>query len=277
VEGAAHDGDKRAVHKMRVAALRLRTALGILEPYSGDPALPRLRRGLGPLRQALGSVRDYDVLLADAQAFHDSLGPQDAVGLQPLLDRWTRERRRARKRLRQVLDSSAYARWKRRLVRFVGQEEPHAPAGGDPVYQVRHLAGSTVWARYESVRVYETVTANAPEPAQLHALRRAAKTLRYTLEFFREVLPPETATLIADLVTLQDGLGAMHDAAVTSTRIAAGLAGMADADSPPAGVMAYLGNREVAATIVDPAFAGAWTHVLAPAWRATLGTILAAL
>jgi CHAD domain-containing protein len=50
----------------------------------------------------------------------------------------------------------------------------------------------------------------------LHALRIACKRMRYTLEFFQEVLGPSTKELIAEIVTLQDHLGDLQDAVVAS-------------------------------------------------------------
>ena len=46
---------------------------------------------------------------------------------------------------------------------------------------------------------------------QLHALRIAAKRLRYTLELFSPVLGPDIGDLLAELKTLQDLLGELHD------------------------------------------------------------------
>ena len=65
------------------------------------------------------------------------------------------------------------------------------PAGA-PVL-VRDTAGRRIWMAYERVRAHETVLGWADVPA-LHALRIDGKRLRYTLESFREVLPPRAWT-----------------------------------------------------------------------------------
>jgi adenylate kinase len=51
---------------------------------------------------------------------------------------------------------------------------------------------------------------------QLHQLRIAAKGLRYTLEYFREVLGAEAGTVIDEVKALQDHLGDLQDAVVAS-------------------------------------------------------------
>ena len=53
---------------------------------------------------------------------------------------------------------------------------------------------------------------DTPEDAEaLHDLRIAAKRLRYTVELFRDVLPPDAPRLIERLKDLQDDLGYIHD------------------------------------------------------------------
>ena len=53
---------------------------------------------------------------------------------------------------------------------------------------------------------------DTPEDADaLHDLRIAAKRLRYTVELFRDVLPPDAPRVIERLKDLQDDLGYIHD------------------------------------------------------------------
>jgi CHAD domain-containing protein len=58
------------------------------------------------------------------------------------------------------------------------------------------------WSRYvdESQRVHE-----------LHDLRIAAKRLRYTLEQFVDVLPPECGDMLEEVKRVQEELGVVHD------------------------------------------------------------------
>ena len=65
------------------------------------------------------------------------------------------------------------------------------------------------------MRAYEPVLRWA-DVETLHELRIAGKWLRYTLEFVREALTPEAATLIARVTALQDHLGLLNDADVTA-------------------------------------------------------------
>ena len=51
---------------------------------------------------------------------------------------------------------------------------------------------------------------------RFHALRKGCKGLRYTLEFFEDVLGPGARPLIKKVKALQDHLGDLQDAVVTS-------------------------------------------------------------
>src|SRR5262249_1180187 len=136
-----------------------------------------------------------------------------------------------------------------------------------------------VWARYEAVRAYETVM-DAPELAQLHALRITAKYLRYTLEFFRDGLPAEAAALIADVVALQDRLGALHDADVTVGLLQAFLTNRPKKkrhDAPPVGLVVYLADRQAALENPQETVAALWTQLINPDWRNRLAAALAAV
>jgi len=144
---------------------------------------------------------------------------------------------------------------------------------------VRHVVGGAIWTRYEAVRAYETVMAS-PTILQLHALRITGKYLRYTLEFFRAVLPEDADALIKDVTTMQDRLGALHDADVAASEILAYLSSgksKRKANVPPPGLAAYLADRQEAAASVHTDFAGTWARISDPSWRGRLAAVAAVL
>jgi CHAD domain-containing protein len=91
-------------------------------------------------------------------------------------------------------------------------------AGGGPEpYRVRHVAPVAVYSRLAAVRAYdEWVSIPAPPVERLHALRISCKRLRYTMEFFEEVLGPDAKGAIREIVEVQDHLGDLQDAVVAS-------------------------------------------------------------
>ena len=65
---------------------------------------------------------------------------------------------------------------------------PAPGAVDDAGERVRDVAAGRIWRAYEQLRAHETIVPYADVPT-LHAVRIDGKRLRYTLEFFREILP----------------------------------------------------------------------------------------
>jgi CHAD domain-containing protein len=138
---------------------------------------------------------------------------------------------------------------------------------------VRHVAPVAVYERLAAVRAYdEWVTIPNPPPERLHALRIACKRLRYTLEFFREVLGPNTSAVVKEIVTMQDHLGALQDVVVARRILGETLArGMwgdeemgdpsPDVDVDRAGVEHYLAAKEAEMQHLLEAFPEAWQRI----------------
>jgi len=135
-----------------------------------------------------------------------------------------------------------------------------------------------VYERLAAVRAYDewvhvsgTDRPN-PSPELLHALRIACKRLRYTLEFFREVLSPSTKALIKQIVALQDHLGNLQDAVVASDilrnyllfgtwdRDKAGESLPAAAEDAP-GVEAYLAVQQAELQYLVDTFPLGWQYL----------------
>jgi CHAD domain-containing protein len=243
----------------------------------------KLSSGVRDVTRALCGVRDLDVLMEHARGFQDSLPEEERKDLDGLIGMWEKERKGLRKRLIRELRSSDYRRFKRRMARFLEGDTDNAE-GIDPMqpHQVRHVAGSAIWARYEVVRAAETVM-DAPTIEQLHALRIHGKYLRYTLESFRDVLPSDVDDLIKTVVAMQDHLGSMHDADVASILIREYIARHhrkrkgKEESAVPAGLTAYLDEREAAVRTLADSFGPLWTRISSPKWRSRLAGVVAAL
>ena len=211
-ENGSRDGDVESVHKMRVATRRMRAAWRV---FNGAYKQGLQRRYVGELRevaQTLGAVRDMDVQLERLRdyAATGSTGP----AIEPLIEEWQRRRDDAREVLLDLLESRDYERFVSDYTDFVETAATGAVADGPGL--VREAAAGRIWRAYERLRSYDEVVPYADVPT-LHALRIDSKRLRYTLEFFGEVLPATSASLIADLTAVQDHLGLLNDAQVAAS------------------------------------------------------------
>jgi len=242
--GTRQGKDPEALHDMRVATRRLRSAMGLFRAYLGADYLWPCISGLRELGHALGEVRDMDVALERAQRHLANQPPIESFGggssgggdgLEPLLEGWRNRREEARKQMLAHLDDPAYSGFLSAFGEMLKSLDS-APRGFAESYLATQVAPRMLYIRWQAVRAYAPILENAPIEL-LHALRIDCKHLRYALEFFREVLPARAALVIPEVVTLQDHLGALHDEAVTLQMLDELL--MARADSEMQGVNAY--------------------------------------
>ncbi len=204
-EGSVRAGeDPEAVHDMRVGIRRLRAALDAAAPFSKPKAFRRQERRVKALADALGAVRDADVLLEFLRDRLGAAGEEERPGLARLIAAIEAEREDDRVALLAALDrlpeddfAGGFERFARKL------RKENKPTGA---VARRALAASV--AKFAG----RADAFDDPEDAEeLHRLRIAAKRLRYTLELFGTALGDETPGLIEELKGLQEGLGTIHD------------------------------------------------------------------
>ncbi len=219
----------RPVHQMRVTVRRLRSALLAFREVLGRCLDPE-RDGLRELAAALGAARDWDVFLGGTVPEIEGALP-DGTTLSPLRVEAEAARADAYRALRARLDG---ADTRRLLATFAllpfsrpwtgHASDPEAGAGAPgtadpgPAGTLASMVPLLVEKRFRRL-VRKRRTLDGMPPGQLHDARKAAKTLRYTLEFLGGALPERDARkLVKRLGSLQDALGAINDAE-TGTRL----------------------------------------------------------
>jgi CHAD domain-containing protein len=213
--------DADAVHDMRTATRRLRTAIKIYGEEAAKADRQGVEKEVRRVARRLGAVRDLDILLeALAGAGSDADGHLDPDDLEPLRRAWEDERRAAadrlkdeigRDRFRAALDDA------KQLLHTSASDTDDAPGRGSAlVERIAHRAPALIWEAAGKVLAYE-LDALTADPSAIHEMRIAAKKLRYTLEAFEEAIEPGSA-LIEEVTTLQDAGGEMHDAIVARDR-----------------------------------------------------------
>jgi len=210
--------DIEALHDMRVATRRMRAAFEVFSEAFEPAILKPHLKGLRMTGRALGQVRDLDVFMEKAQNYLDALPEADRSGLNPLLLAWGEQRENARAEMLAHLGGENYRIFKQEFNLFL--QTPGA--GARPISQdqpvptiVRDVAPALIYTRLASVRAFDKILQTA-RIEQLHALRIEFKKLRYTVEFFREVLGEQAKAVIDDLKKLQDHLGDLNDAEVAT-------------------------------------------------------------
>lgn len=277
--GTLSGEDIEDLHRMRVATRRMRAAWRLFGDAYRHKAERRYVRELRAVASSLGAVRDLDVLLENLAAYVAIHPAEEADALRPLAAAWQEEREAARSAMATMLASGAYRHFVDDYLAFVETEAAaaRAVAATEPS-RVRDTATSRIWGAYEQVRAYDATLAWA-DVATIHQLRIAAKRLRYSLEFFREVLGPEAGPLIERVTRLQDHLGLLNDADVAARLAREFLVASAARLAPPTieAVGRYLGARDRDVARLRRSLPAAWRPMAAESFRRALGRAVSAL
>jgi CHAD domain-containing protein len=279
--------DIEALHDMRVATRRMRAAFEVFSPAFLPGALKKHRKGLRRTGRTLGKVRDLDVFIDKARHYQTTLPAVQHADLEPLLHAWVDAREAARKELVAYLQSSRYQAFKEKFYAFVstpGAGTLPSPAEMPVPYLVRQAVPALIYTRLAGVRAFEAILHRATLE-QFHALRIEFKKLRYTLEYFREVLGEDVKVVINEIKKLQDHLGDLNDAHVAAGILRDFLAqwDALQAQKPvaerhnPAPVLMYLSYQYAERQRLMVTFQEAWAHFNRPGLREKLAKAISIL
>ena len=209
--GARLGDDPEDVHKLRVAARRLRSDLHSFAAVLDPAPTAVIRSELGWLGGVVGVVRDTDVLSARLATRLAALPEADAAGvhrLQILLERQAADTRAA---LQIALRSARYLHLLDSLVDLAAAPSFRKAAGKLTPRTSQRLASKVVQKPWR--RVAHAVESLGPDPsdAQLHEVRILAKRSRYAAEAAAPLLRPAATRFAAAVADLQTVLGDHQD------------------------------------------------------------------
>lgn len=207
----ARRGDEKAVHDMRVASRRVRLALALCQGCFAGRSRRRWRRSVRKLTRALGRARDVDVQSEAVERFLSGVTPAFRPGVERLLLRLRQRRARLQRKVERALDrfkANGVAREMRRSL----DELRARLKGADLRSPVALECARSAIARYlDEMLSYEQAILRPECVAELHAMRIAAKRLRYALEVFEPLYAAELQDALELARKIQTDLGAIHD------------------------------------------------------------------
>ena len=224
MDGVRQAQDIEYIHRMRVASRRLRSAITLFEECLPRKKLPDWQKQVRRITRALGAARDTDVqidlldkVLRHLQEPSADDVDQDARRYSPGIERLRLRLRQRREKL-QVDVSGALDAWeasqvteemgqtlRQQLVQArLSQVEPASPR----VYQQAYLITSL---RLEEMLAYDACVYHPEQIEELHAMRIAAKRLRYTMEVFASLYDDGLKQPLQTVREVQDVLGDIHD------------------------------------------------------------------
>jgi len=214
LQGVRDADDIEYVHQARVASRRLRAGLRVFSDCFGRKKRKRWRKHVRRLTEALGPARDRDVQI---QFVEGVLGELKEKAYRPGVARLLLRLRQAREAIQprvveaadrfeaggtaeQILAAAKEMR-SRRKKRGVTLQSPFVFA----------RAEEHVCDRLNELFEYEDCLSEPEDHEQHHAMRIAAKRLRYTLEICQPVYQGGLDRFVKAVKQLQSLLGDIHD------------------------------------------------------------------
>ncbi|HLO79173.1 MAG TPA: CHAD domain-containing protein [Magnetospirillum sp.] len=217
-------GDAEAVHQMRVALRRLRSALKIFRPLVAGPQLAAIGEEIRWLLGRLGPARDAEVFLTE---IIDPVATRygDQPGMQDLRQLWRAQRDQELQAAQAAVDDPRFTLLLLDLGAWVEAGDwctdpslPGAQLGGQPV---RPFARQVLSRLARKLRKAGGKKLHKLSPPALHRTRILSKQLRYAAEFFVPLFGKgEAKDYLKVLSRLQDCLGQINDIAVAAPRLA---------------------------------------------------------
>ncbi|HTN80586.1 MAG TPA: CYTH and CHAD domain-containing protein, partial [Acidimicrobiales bacterium] len=205
------DTKPEGVHQARVGTRRLRsdlrTFVSIFDAEWGDG----IRNDLKALADALGHVRDADVMLTRLKRASSELDPQDWPAAESVRSRLARQRAAQRRALDDVYGSREYLQLLDRLVEAAAAPR-FVEAAQLPATQALPSIVQRPWNHL--VKAVGELGDEA-DPDHLHEIRIRAKRVRYAAEAAMLAIA-DAEPMARTAAVIQDLLGEQHDAIVAA-------------------------------------------------------------
>jgi triphosphatase len=275
--------DPEVIHDARVAIRRIRTCISLYDPGSGGKIVRVADARLRRLFRALGEVRDLDVLLQDVYAYSKRLGDRRAKEFVSFVNDCMIRRSKALARADTIFGSAELRDTCNAADLLI---DAYLKRGNDASRAVEAglEAPVIIAGTYGSLLAFDPALRADGVPVETyHATRRAAKRLRYSIEFLGDAIGAMAMRCHADVKALQDRLGMMNDTFSAVRRVMGYLSqseagtGNTSADDhgrPGPEVARYLAARQAEARQLAAGFPRAWARVSSPVFRKRLFTAL---
>ena len=192
------------IHDMRVAMKRFREMFRLLAPAFPKKKHKRHLEWIEDLNDALGDVRDMDVLV---KHLVDLAGDdKTAPAITAILERLLTKRDVAAQDLVETLDDIHERRVRAKLEALVARTAPLREAG-----TLGEFARTEIRERLDRVRRRWRRAHKKATGKTLHSTRIANKRLRYSIEPFRALLPESVGPIYETASAFHDALGDLHD------------------------------------------------------------------
>jgi CHAD domain-containing protein len=214
LEGVRAAEDIEFVHRARVATRRLRTALRMFDGCFARKRIRRWRKAIRRTTSALGDARDRDVQIELLCGMLSATSEEQCLpGVARVLVHLERDRERLQRKVVQAvarLDTKGILKEMRQAAGEIlagCESTPPAPLMPESLACVQEH----VLRQLDELLAHQESLANPEDRDRHHAMRIAAKRLRYTLEICRAVHPGRLDAAVEATKKAQTLLGDVHD------------------------------------------------------------------
>lgn len=214
IPGVRQGEDIECIHRMRVASRRLRSALPLFADCLPGKRAQEWLRDVRRITRALGSARDTDVQVDFVAGFLEAAtDDRYRPGIERLLLRLRQKRAGLQAAVIAALDrfeaDHVAAEMAQVLRQTIVQARLQRVESVSPL--LFQEAAAAIALRLEEMLAYESCIPHPERIEELHAMRIAAKRLRYTMEVFAPAYPGELKDPLRMVRDAQEMLGAIHD------------------------------------------------------------------
>lgn len=243
-EAALNWDDIEGVHDMRVASRRLRSAIRDFASYFRKHELRRMADDVKRLADALGDVRDRDVVIAGLEKISEDAPPEVVEGIRKITNQHRGCRDTARAKLAGLIDACALTKFEQECLAAIDKAQARRPFKNNDRERVSASASSFRQAGRDIIldgwRDLRERSASLHRPLKakpLHKMRITAKRLRYAIELFCQCQGADASLrpIAKELSKLQSSLGELHDCDVWIEDLGARLGALVvERDASPA-------------------------------------------
>jgi len=235
-EGVITNQDIEYLHRMRVASRRLRAALPLLAEKFPKKTYQRWTREIRKITRILGEARDLDVQLEFLKKYRKRLGSDkrtsrstiqsDEILLDGAVSYLLSDVRKKRICLQKSVVSSLGNLEKQQIIKEIQSaltQKKRLPLKRQIKQSMRGIipiAANYLGERTVHLLSYEKWVEFPDAVAEHHAMRIAAKQLRYTMELYSPLYRLGLGKQIRRIAKLQKILGDLHDCDVWIDRVA---------------------------------------------------------
>jgi CHAD domain-containing protein len=227
MNGVKEAQDIEYIHRMRVASRRLRAALPLFRACFPDKQYKKWMQEISKITRALGDARDADVqiafLLKSKKKIQNDRGlqkkrtqdhqPSMEAAIQFLLSSLQKKRKILQDRVLSAISGLEKSRVTDEMQSvFTTMGEEFRTARKKPsLYGIAPVARLRIRKRLLHLLSYESWVIHPEAVAEHHAIRIAAKKLRYTMEIYGSIYRNNLKKPLVRVKKVQEILGDIHD------------------------------------------------------------------